>query len=175
MVDKQMIEELEAEQSMFVQTAHGMSSDGTTLTLNQVTPSTLYFSDRPKRIVGHMTTSDFVDLWDEGDNSFEEDPPNAVLAFLLDRKLRHDSVTLDPPLLPVITRNGMTGGHSALQSATFPTLAWRVGLIGAGGKHHPGPGESLEAVGPYRPAVQASRRGSRPPCQLSTLTERMTR
>jgi hypothetical protein len=29
-----------------------------------------------------MTTADFVDLWGEGDNSFEEDPPNAVLAFL---------------------------------------------------------------------------------------------
>ena len=82
MSDKQMIEELEAEESMFVQTAGGMTSDGTTLTLNDVTPSTLYFSDRPKRVVGHMSTADFVDLWGEGDNSFEEDPPNAVLAFL---------------------------------------------------------------------------------------------
>jgi hypothetical protein len=78
----QMIEELQAEQSMFVQTAQGMTSDGTTLTLQGITPSTLYFSDRPKRIVGHMATTDFVDLWAEGDNSFEEDPPNAVLAFL---------------------------------------------------------------------------------------------
>ena len=82
MSDTQMIEELEAEQSMFVQTAQGMSSDGTTLTLNGVTPSTLYFSDRPQRVVGHMTTTDFVDLWAQGDNSFEDDPPNAVLAFL---------------------------------------------------------------------------------------------
>ena len=76
-----MVEQLEAEQSMFVQTARAIKSDGTTLTLTDVTPSTLYFSDRPKRIVGHMTTADFVDLWAEGDNNFEEDPPNAVLAF----------------------------------------------------------------------------------------------
>ena len=82
MTDEQMIEELEAEQSMFVQTAQGMTSDGTSLTLEAVTPSTLYFSDRPKRIVGHMSTADFVELWGAGDNSFEEDPPNAVLAFL---------------------------------------------------------------------------------------------
>jgi hypothetical protein len=82
MSDRQMIEELEAEQSMFVQTAQGMASDGTTLTLKGVTPSTLYFSDRPQRVVGHMSTADFVDLWAEGDNSFEDDPPNAVLAFL---------------------------------------------------------------------------------------------
>ncbi|MBV9363379.1 MAG: hypothetical protein JO286_06795 [Solirubrobacterales bacterium] len=82
MTDEHMIEELQAEQSMFVQTAQGATSDGTTLTLNTVTPSTLYFSDRPKRVVGHMTTADFIDLWGEGENSFEEDPPNAVLAFL---------------------------------------------------------------------------------------------
>ena len=43
MSDTQMIEELEAEESMFVQTARGISSDGTTLTLNDVTPSTLCF------------------------------------------------------------------------------------------------------------------------------------
>lgn len=52
MSDKQMIEELEAEESMFAQTARGMSSDRTTLTLNDVTPSTLYFADRPKRSLG---------------------------------------------------------------------------------------------------------------------------
>ncbi|MFZ0376770.1 MAG: hypothetical protein WAL38_03000 [Solirubrobacteraceae bacterium] len=70
------------EQSMFVQTAQGMTSDGKTLTLEGVMPSTLYFSDRPQRVVGHMATGDFVELWGEGDDSFQDDPPNAVLAFL---------------------------------------------------------------------------------------------
>ena len=77
-----LIEELETEESMFVQTAQGIDSTGGTLTLRGITPSTLYFSDRPQRVVGHMTTEDFVDLWGAGDNSFETDPPNAVLAFL---------------------------------------------------------------------------------------------
>jgi hypothetical protein len=81
-MDEKMIEQLEAEESMFVQTARGTTSDGATLTLEGVTPSTLYFSDRPQRVVGHMTTGDFVDLWGEGDNSFKTDPPNAVLAFV---------------------------------------------------------------------------------------------
>ena len=81
-MDDKRIEELEAEESMFVQTAQGITIDGDTLTLQGITPSTLYFSDRPQRVVGHMTTTDFVDLWDEGENSFEIDPPNAVLAFL---------------------------------------------------------------------------------------------
>ena len=75
-------EQLEAEQSMFVQTAQGSESDGAKLTLQGITPSTLYFSDRPQRVVGHMATTDFVDLWAVGDNSFETDPPNAVLSFL---------------------------------------------------------------------------------------------
>jgi hypothetical protein len=77
-----LAEQLETEESMFVQTAQGVDSDGRALTLRAITPSTLYFSDRPKRVVGHMSTADFVDLWAIGDNSFETDPPNAVLAFL---------------------------------------------------------------------------------------------
>ena len=81
-MDQQQIEQLETEESMFVQTARGITSDGATLTLRDVTPSTLFFSDRPQRVVGHMTTADFVELWGEGDNSFEADPPNAVLSFV---------------------------------------------------------------------------------------------
>jgi hypothetical protein len=77
-----LAEQLETEESMFVQTARGIDSDAGTLTLRGVTPSTLYFSDRPQRVVGHMSTADFVDLWGIGDNSFAADPPNAVLSFL---------------------------------------------------------------------------------------------
>jgi hypothetical protein len=77
-----MAEQLETEESMFVQTAQGIDSDGDTLTLRGITSSTLFFSDRPQRVTGHMTTADFVDLWAIGDNSFESNPPNAVLSFL---------------------------------------------------------------------------------------------
>ena len=67
---------------MFVQTARGASSAGGVLTLHAITPSTLFFSDRPQRIVGHLSSAQFVELWGEGENSFAEDPPNAVLSFL---------------------------------------------------------------------------------------------
>lgn len=77
-VTEQQLEDIEA---LFVQTAAGMSSQGDTLTLHGLSPSTLYFSDRPQREVGHMTSRSFVDLWSEGENSFEKDPPNAVLSF----------------------------------------------------------------------------------------------
>jgi hypothetical protein len=69
-------------EEMFVQIARMVTSDQTTLTLQDVSPSTLYFSDRPERVVGHMTTEQFVEQWTEGPNSFAEDPPNAVLSYV---------------------------------------------------------------------------------------------
>src|SRR6478672_12869430 len=69
-------------EEMFVQIARTVTSDQTTLTLQDVSPSTLYFSDRPERVVGHLTTEQFVSQWTEGPNSFFEDPPNAVLSYV---------------------------------------------------------------------------------------------
>ena len=66
---------------LFVQSATSGSYDGKTLTLNG-TPTTIYFSDRPERIVGHMDTGNFVGQWVKGKDSFEADPPNAVLSVL---------------------------------------------------------------------------------------------
>ena len=83
-LDPQEVDDLESDESMFVQTATGLTSNGSTITLRGVTPSTLYFADRPKRDVGHLTTADFVDLWGAGDDSFASDPPNAVLSFVED-------------------------------------------------------------------------------------------
>ncbi|MEN8809624.1 MAG: hypothetical protein ABF291_19260 [Desulfobacterales bacterium] len=52
------------------------------LTLKEVVNDTLYFSDRPDRIVGRVTTKEFVDTWAQGHDSFKSDPPNAVLSVL---------------------------------------------------------------------------------------------
>jgi hypothetical protein len=68
-------------EDMFVQTAQGARSDGDTLTLIGLTPHTIYFSDRPQRMVGHITTKRFLEWWSDGDDSFAADPPNAVLAW----------------------------------------------------------------------------------------------
>ena len=43
---------------------------------------TVYFADRPNREVGHIDSGSFVALWSDGENSFEADPPNAVLSYL---------------------------------------------------------------------------------------------
>jgi len=69
-------------EALFVQSAREMTSGDGAVTLHDLAPSTLMFSDRPERIVGHLTTKQFVEGWDHGENSFLEDPPNAVLSFL---------------------------------------------------------------------------------------------
>lgn len=77
-----LIEDLDQEEPMFVQVASGVTTSDAGLTLSGISPSTLYFSDRPNRIVGHITSQQFVDLWGTGENSFADDPPNAVLSWL---------------------------------------------------------------------------------------------
>jgi hypothetical protein len=78
-VTEQQLEEIEA---LFVQTAGGLTSEaGKAIILHDPSPSTIYFADRPSREVGHLATKLFIDLWDDGENSFAEDPPNAVLSF----------------------------------------------------------------------------------------------
>lgn len=57
--------------------------NGGVLTLKGVS-TVVYFSDRPERIAGHMTVSDFVALWDGGEDGFSSDPPNATLSVLGD-------------------------------------------------------------------------------------------
>ena len=81
-MDQSLLDAMEANESMFVQTANSFAAADGRLSLGGVAPATLYFSDRPKRAVGHVSNADFVGLWGEGENSFQEDPPNAVLAFL---------------------------------------------------------------------------------------------
>jgi hypothetical protein len=78
-VSAQHLEEIE---SLFVQTAAGLASNGSEMTLRMISPSTLYFADRPQRDVGHMSSEHFVNVWNEGENSFADDPPNAVVSYL---------------------------------------------------------------------------------------------
>jgi hypothetical protein len=72
-------EEDEQVEFLFVQTAPSVKLSGGKLTMTGANPHTLYFSDRPERIFGRVTTKEFVDMWGQGIDSFKSDPPNAVL------------------------------------------------------------------------------------------------
>ncbi len=65
---------------LFVQSAQAMTFADGTLTLQNVAPVTIFFSDRPKRVAGHLPTRAFIANWSKGTNSFKKDPPNATLS-----------------------------------------------------------------------------------------------
>ena len=65
---------------LFVQTAKNVVYKDGVLTMQDVSPVTVFFSERPKRIVGHVRNDLFFKKWTEGNNSFKSDPPNAVLS-----------------------------------------------------------------------------------------------
>ncbi len=86
---------------LFVQTAKGMTFDKSTnkLTLEGVSPVTIFFTDRPERIAGHMKTTAFVPFWSKGKDSFLSDPPNADVSILEGDQLRQMVVVLQAPAL----------------------------------------------------------------------------
>jgi hypothetical protein len=74
-----------APEFMFVQTAKDIAYKDGVLTLQDVSPMTVFFSDRPQRIVGHVRNDLFLKKWAEDSNSFKSDPPNAVLSVSKDK------------------------------------------------------------------------------------------
>jgi hypothetical protein len=78
---------------LFVQNAKTVSLKNGVLTLGGIAGDTLYFSDRPDRIAGRITTAEFVEKWTKGHDSFKADPPNAVLSVI------HDSDAVDVVLV----------------------------------------------------------------------------
>ena len=73
---------------------NGMTTSEGTVTLHGQAHSTLFFADRPQRVVGHIHTKKFVSEWGEGENNFAEDPPNAVLSFLEEGDTVPEEVTM---------------------------------------------------------------------------------
>ena len=72
-------------QLLFVQNAAGVTIDAAkgVFTLKNVSPSTLFFTDRPVRMAGHYhTREEFLKLWNEGPDSFAKNPPNATLSIV---------------------------------------------------------------------------------------------
>jgi hypothetical protein len=86
---------------LFVQTAKAVAFDkgNGKVTLQGVSPVTLFFSDRPEHVAGNMTTAAFVPFWSEGKNSFLSDPPSADISILEGKTLRQAVVVLHDPVL----------------------------------------------------------------------------
>lgn len=84
---------------LFVQSGDSATLADGVLRIGGVSPSTIYFSDRPERIAGHVTTEVFVAKWGEGEDSFASNPPNATISILTGPEPQEIVVVLTEPRL----------------------------------------------------------------------------
>ena len=124
-------------QLMFVQTAADLKADGKTLRLVNVGQQTLYFSDRPVRIAGHLTMPAYLDEWKagEGPDNFSSDPPNATLSVY--ESGRHENTLAVVKIShPVIDGKDLVYSYKLIEG-TMPKAGGATALfidwIGAGG------------------------------------------
>jgi hypothetical protein len=87
--------------SLIVLNARGATLQGTTLTLLGTAANAIIFADRPVRSAGHALTTDLLQEWGSGNESFGKDPPNATVSVLSkDASLTKDAVVvLTSPVL----------------------------------------------------------------------------
>jgi hypothetical protein len=86
---------------LFVQSSKKLTYDKSTnkLTLVDVAPMTVFFTDRPERLAGNMKTVAFIPFWSDGKDSFKSNPPNADVSILEGNKLNQVVVELQDPEL----------------------------------------------------------------------------
>ncbi len=69
------------EEWLYVVTADRFELEGDTLTLFKKSDDLIAFTDRPYRKQMHLTFQELAKSWDQGENSFKDDPPNAYLTW----------------------------------------------------------------------------------------------
>jgi hypothetical protein len=137
--------------SLAVLNSGGAKLEGGKLTMSGIAPNSIVFADRPVRAAGHVLTRDFIKQWDEGNDSFAKDPPNATISVmnsdgsaiedavvvLKTPKLEGDTLTFDVTVLEgeVATANG----PASLFIDWFAARGGfgRVGVAGGLGWHRP--------------------------------------
>jgi hypothetical protein len=136
---------------LFVQSASGVvfkDSKPATLILKNVSPTVIFFADRPQRVAGHVAMPGFLKAWNESSESFSDDPPNANLSIVGDGKVTNVVVEL---LNPQYDGSDLTYDVTVLEGelpATAGTTALFIdGLFSGGMVASGGRGAALGAVG----------------------------
>ena len=134
----------EAPQLMFVQSAEDLKVDAakSTFRLVKVNQQTLYFSDRPQRIAGHIKMADYLKEWTAkaGKDNFGADPPNATLSVYEPGKAENTIVVVKLTN-PVVDGADLIYSYKVLDG-TMPAnggpTALFIDWIGVGGGVGPG-------------------------------------
>jgi hypothetical protein len=147
-----------APQLMFVHSAEDLKVDPAagTLRLVKVSQQTLYFSDRPQRVAGHLTMADYLKEWTSaaGKDNFGADPPNAALSV-------YEPGQADNTLVVIKITNPVVDGADLIYSykiikgtmparggATSLFIDW-IGVGGGVGRGYRGVGVGARGVGVY--------------------------
>lgn len=145
-------------QLMFVQTAEDIKVDAAAkkLRLVKVNQQTLYFSDRPQRLAGHLTMPAYLDEWKAGAGSdnFANDPPNATLS-VYEGGRNENTLTVVEISNPAIEGQDLVYSYKLIDG-TMPKSSGAAALfidwIGVGGGVGPGfhgVGAGARGVGVY--------------------------
>jgi hypothetical protein len=129
-------------QLMFVPTAEDLKADDKTLRLVNVGKQTLYFSDRPVRIAGHMAMPAYLGEWKagEGADNFAADPPNATLSVLEPEKPGNTLAVVEISH-PVVDGNDLVYEYKLIEGEmpeSGGATALFIDSIGVGGGVGPG-------------------------------------
>lgn len=129
-------------QLMFVQTAEDFKADGKTLRLVNVNKQTLYFSDRPVRVAGHLTMPAYLDEWKAGagPDNFANDPPNATLSVYAAGQ-KENVLTVVKISHPVVDGNDLVYRYRVIEGSmpkSGGATALFIDWIGVGGGVGPG-------------------------------------
>jgi hypothetical protein len=137
-------------QLMFVQSSEDMRADENahSLRLVNASPQTLYFSDRPVRIAGHLRMEDYLKAWSRGKDSFAKDNPNATLSVFEPGRADNTLVVVEisDPVVDgkdiVYTYKLLDGTMPANGGASTIFIDWLAARpgVGAGGIGGPGVG-----------------------------------
>ena len=108
---------------LFVQTSEfaSFNANDARLELTGINPRTGWFTDRPYREAGQIPTEEFLTLWDEGENSFADDPPNADFTCTIDGEVVNYVVELQNPtlLVPYVSEGCDSGACVLSYDITF--------------------------------------------------------
>jgi hypothetical protein len=146
-------------QFMFVQSADDIKVDPvqSTFRLVKVNAQTLYFTDRPQRIAGHIKMPEYLAEWTRaaGSNNFGADPPNATLS-VYEPGQADNTVTVVKLTQPVMDGDDLVYSYKLIEG-TMPKSGGATALfidwIGAGG----GVGAGFHGIGAGAPGVGVRR------------------
>jgi hypothetical protein len=143
-------------QLMFVQIAEDLKVDPATSTfrLVKVNQQTLYFSDRPQRLAGHINMTSYLKEWTSqaGTDNFKADPPNAVLS-VYERGKSDNTIAVVKIMNPVVDGADLIYSYKLIEGnlpagggATSLFIDW-IGVGGGVGVGYHGVGVGFRGPG----------------------------